>query len=543
MKFTATLLSMTLMAAATTCEGTTLGENEAGESTFLDDGRFEGERLTATGSIAVEPESETSFVVQRIRRNSEVSSFSDDVDKRLLAVHPDGRVDVALDVTGAEDIRMVFPQDRILVMAEYGGQDTLYLLDEHDYQLIDTVETQAHYHGTRLSPSGRFLAVAENDDEHAPIHVIDTVTLERVRIDHQGEWLEAMWTAKDDRLVGYVDHEDDDIELMHWWFDPNEFAGPRTERVDFESGDAPRVADDPVAFEQQPDQRRRLSGFKSDFLFSMTWITVDPTGEFASFPVRKVGEDGNFTYTLIVWRLDDGSIRQFEDTQGPAAFTPDGSTLVGHGVGEEDGARTLRVIDLESGDVHVERIPGIGSPSYFVTPDGNRVIVASTVWDDGGDMVLYDIDNLRATRTQRDSDTGSTDDLQIPRARFNQHFSAERALRMDEATANASRLENLEIDADDGPTVLEDIEGGLGEFVTRIAGGEIWMADEGLYRLDYLNGAHEEIEVAATPKHINLLPRRDLLIVDDADSASLLFVAPDERAVVGSAELPTEPMQ
>ena len=197
---------------------------------------------------------------------------------------------------------------------------------------------------------------------------------------------------------------------------------------------------------------------------------------------------GDEHHTLLVWNLRDNSLMEFEDTQGPAAFTPDGSTLVGHGYVEgSDEQRTLRIIDPASRSVHVERIPNIGSPSYFVTPDGNRIVVASTMWENNDDIVL----------------TTWTSGVRL-RAR---------PTRTGEAANRANYAFRLR------DSISISVPGMRWSWMTWRSPRRISAIGRGLAR--NADGSS-----------------RTLLVVDDTESARLFFVAPDESRVVSHVQLP-----
>lgn len=83
-----------------------------------------------------------------------------------------------MDVSGVRDRRVVFPaDDRMILMAETGGRDQLVLIDTRTRRRIASAAEEARYYGTRTSPSGRRLVVADDLDPAGPIHVIDTGTL------------------------------------------------------------------------------------------------------------------------------------------------------------------------------------------------------------------------------------------------------------------------------------------------------------------------------------------------------------------------------
>ena len=116
----------------TACTGLTLGENKPGGSTNLE-----------YGSIAVDPKSEVSYVM-------ETKKFAGVTTKTLYSIHPDaGNPIPVVDLTDYEDIRIVFPKNHVLVMAEKGGVDSLMVLDPDTMAVVDTMATPGRYKGGR----------------------------------------------------------------------------------------------------------------------------------------------------------------------------------------------------------------------------------------------------------------------------------------------------------------------------------------------------------------------------------------------------------
>jgi hypothetical protein len=178
--------------------GGAVDANEAGQDTYLDPPSWNG--ATGLGNIAVDPLTETVFVVGAGELAAHASG------QTLWAARADGSAAKPVaNLGGQDDLRILFPKDGLLLMSEGDDhRDTLQLLDPETFVVRKSVSKPVRYHGTRLSPSGRWVAVADNTSDAAPIHVIDAQTLQHVVIPHDGDWLEAVWLSETDTLAAIV---------------------------------------------------------------------------------------------------------------------------------------------------------------------------------------------------------------------------------------------------------------------------------------------------------------------------------------------------
>lgn len=441
------------------CTGLTGGESNPGDDTWL-----EG------GSIAVDPVTENAFVMKKVINQDQVV-----IEKTLLAVHPDtGSVTTVADMIQYEDVRILFPQPDILIMGEVNGQDELRKLDGSTLAELDRTNSGAQYNGTRLSPSGRYLAVADNHETSAPIHLIEIDSLEPHVIPHNGDWLEAMWLNASDTLMAVVFYDT---------------AGPNA-HARILSWDVPAL--DASGFEQgtegfwaEPTLDATVPGAELDFFFSYTWVGVSPDDACAVFPVRhKHPQEQDYVYRLLVLDTESGEVRLADDARGPVGFTPDGGTIVSYRYIENNEGGTdpyLLMIDTVTLEADLVELPGISMPQYFVTRDGNFVVVASSLGTDR--LLLYDVDSGQTTQL-----TGPEMDLH--------------------------------------------------EFVSRTPQGELWLVDGGLFRLDLFTAELLTVPLGWTPAHINILRQRDLLVLDDPNKGWLIYLDPVTQDTVRTVALP-----
>ncbi len=478
--------------AFTACTGATFGERFAGEDTYLEPNDFhetDDGREVGLGSIGVDPLTEQSFVVQEVRTRDDDGELLDE-RKTLFAVPPDASAPSgSVDLSHLSDLRILFPGDEVVVLGEQDGADNLGFLDAHTLQVRDTLPAHegARYHGTRLSPSKKYLAVCDNNQDPCPIHLVDLETRTTEIIPHDGFWLEAMWLKHSDTLVAvifYADREEtdedetrarvlsfpmEDVQACGFALDAGTWCG---RALDVE-----------------------LPGAAPDWLFSFTWLGVAPGDGVVAVPVLLSGE-----HVVALLSTEDGSVRTVQDAAGPVGFTPDGSTVVSYRYRREEVPcdedeqaehpelcpRTettpqLALIDVEDLTVATIDLPTIEAPEFFVTRSGNLVVVADA-WASGR-LVLADLD---------------------------------------QGTAVPMR----------GPDV------NLTELVSRAEANELWVADDGLFRVDLLGGEVTQVAPGLTPMVINGLPQHSRLVMDDGEGRALVFVDPDTQQESARAVLP-----
>ncbi len=201
-----------------------------------------------------------------------------------------------------------------------------------------------------------------------------------------------------------------------------------------------------------------------DFFFSYTFIAVSPDDHYAVFPVQTAN-DG---HELLVLDLTTKSLRTVDNALGPVGFTPDSSTIVSY------RAQQLLFVDVQTLQTTPFAVPE-GLPNYFVTREGSYVVIAPTDFESGS-LTIYDY------ATQKSETVGTT--------------------TMD-----------------------------LDNFVSRVGHDELWLVENQglageLYRLNFVTGALDQIQLAWNPRDINILPTRDRLVLDDTASGSVRLYDP-----------------
>jgi hypothetical protein len=413
---------------------------------------------------------ENAFVMKKVTNQDNVV-----LEKTIFAVHPDtGAVTTIADMRPYEDVRILFPQDAVLIMGEHNGEDELRMLDNETFAELDRKDSGAQYNGTRLSPSRRYLAVADNHQTAAPIHVIEMDNLEQHVIPHAGDWLEAMWFNSSDVLLSAIFYASGapsaHARLLAWDIETLAASG-------FETG--------PDGLWAEPVLDATVPGAEMDFFFSYTWVGISPDDGYGVIPVmHKHPQETQTTHRLTVTDLVTGEVRLVDNARGPVGFTPDGGTIVSYRYIDNtqgDPEPWLLMIDVVNLEEDLVELPGISMPQYFITRDGNYVVVASSFGNER--LLLHDVD------------TGETNEVY-------------------------------------GPEI------GLYEFVSRTPEGELWLVDGGLFKLDLFHGQLTEVSLSWTPAHINILRQRDLLVVDDSRRARLIFLDPITQATVRDVPLP-----
>jgi len=438
---------------ALACEGMTLGENAPGQDTYL-----------GFGALAVDHVTETVFVLQTTK--SPTGKIS---RQELVRVDPAAmRADAVIDLTGLRDLRILFPSSGILVMAERNGKEQLILFDRHTFAEKTRIEVPTRYHGTRMSPSRRFVVVADNGNKQFPLNLIDTLTMDIHRIPHGQEWLEAMWAADQDILyvmAGPLLKGGGTMHLLSYNLDALLNGGFKLGSASFWAGE---------------NWHLKVENASADLFFSFSWVGVSPTGTHVAFPMLShaaptqptTGGQAQPEPSHVVALVDthNGSLSMIDDAYGPVGFTPDGATMVSYRHNMAQG-RDLLLIDTATQGVIIETLPYDGGISFFVSHEDNLVVIAPV--GTGGNLILHN------------ADTGTQTTVYGPGAN-------------------------------------------LHEFVSRPAHSELWIANNGLFRLDLRDAEITSISLGVAPNRINILTKSDLLVLRNSSEQRVVFYDPND---------------
>lgn len=469
---------MGIAVATSACSGLSLGENRPGGDVYLDDIVVVEDPstgiLAGTGSIGVDPRTDVAYVARR-QVDAGVATTT-----LLAAKVGDTQPSVVADLTGHEDNRITFPAAGLLRFTETGsGGDTLIRHDPETFEVETEFTFEERFHGTRTSPSGRWVAVADGNDEHYDIHVFDPSTLGRVVVPHGGDWVEGMWLNGRDVLVAAVAYDaprfvgDDELEpsmrLLAWSF---EEGSP----LDREVVDG--VWADPIVDVTIPDTTYHVFG-------DYTWISVSPDDATVAVPIVDTADetfDAPFGPALAaLLDMETGEVRIARDVQGPYGFSPDSSTLVGYRYDPDAPDKgliptELSLVDVETLDETRLDLPYQGGVQYHVTREDHLLIVAPLSTNREEPLQLLDFDTGVLTSVA-------------------------------------------------GPTAT------LSEFVTRPPHRDaILVKHDGIVRVDLetgtshhaLNGLLETFGI--TPQHVNLLQDDTTLVFDTHAGSHLMFL-------------------
>lgn len=454
-------LPFAALVLTTGCTGFSLGEKNPGADTYLE-----------FGDVAVDDRTEKAFLLhttfEQVEGSSETNPQYEEDASRLVSIDPDsGAVTQVADLTGRADARILFPSSGILVMSEQDGKDELLLVDHQTFEEKKRSKANARYHGTRMSASRDWVAVADNTATKAPIHILDTQLLTPRIIPHDGDWLEAMWKNKTDELFAIVFYDADPKNV--------EKPIPHARILSWSMEDVAAGQFKPSADGFWPDRKLDIGvpHVAGDGWFSFTWVGISPDDKWAVFPVRETDPATPEEHALLVVETATGKMRTVLGAKGPVGFTPDGSTIVSYDdKGSQNGPegktpdgeidQRLLLIDVETLEVDPQDVDISGSLSYFISRDGNFVVVASNYGEEK--LVLYDVDNGTATKM-------------------------------------------------DGPAA------GLDEFVSRKGKNELWMLDGyDLLKLDMNKGTLDEIPTGYSIASLNILPKHDWLVMSEQGS-------------------------
>jgi hypothetical protein len=361
---------------ATGCTGAVM-DNQPGQDTWLDP---DFQTQHAVGALAVEKDESHVWLVHGGTKN--YGQWNEEHRAFLSAIDPaTGHATDVLDVSQGTDRRMVFTgPGSAVMMTGFGSAERLDVVDTDGLTIGNEKLIPAVYAGTRTSPSGRFLVVADQSAYDTPINVIDTTTLDRAVVHHGGDLVEAMWNHAGDRLLAIA--VDDPFG-----------ASPTAHLLRWNAAGAS------VAAWPSPELDVTLHGYQWDTLFSYTWIGISPDDHWAVFPLIDAASGD---HVLVVLDQTDGTTRVVPGS-GPVGFTPDGSTIVSYGYDAQDKT-VLYMIDVATLSTEFVPVPGPSVIDYFVTWDGSFVVMSS-IWDDGR-IVLFDPQSGTTTQLQAGGSLG-----------------------------------------------------------------------------------------------------------------------------------------
>ena len=449
----------------TGCTGLTLGENNPGTNL----GTYVGD-----GEVAVDPTTETAFAVV------EQQAANGTIDQQALFAVKAGATTATnvLDLSGKTDPRVLFVSSGVLTMSQDGAHQDLTVLDRDTFAVKQQAVAPTWYWGTRQSASRRWVGVADNQTPPYDIHVIDSSSLAIHVLPHGGDWLEAMFTNEQERLLAISFDTTHHVARIQSW-DMNVL----------QSLGFPVAADGKWSGN---DIDIQLPGLDPDDAFSFTWVGVSPDDRLAVFPVIRrplLVDPKNPSpppdYQLVVLDLQTHQTRTIDNAKGPVGFTPDGGTIVSYDDGGPAGQQ-LKLINAETLAIDEEPVALTGGIQYFISHQNNYVVVASS--NGGQSLVLYDV-NAHKQTTMAGPGVGLT-----------------------EFVTRQTPEQLWIVDAGTNPN-------------TSTPYGNLYVAD-------FQSSTVTQVPTPFLAEHIGILPMHDQLVIGDNTRQVLHFFDPSKKAVV-----------
>ena len=425
------------------------------------------------GALVVDPLTEVTYVLANPSSGKKV----------LYSIHPDvGQIAQVADLSGADNVKLLFPQDRVLLITNKGAGDTLQLIDRFSYATIAEAQTTARYSNVRLSPTGLFMSAM--DEVSGDVHIIDTQTLDQAALPHDASRIVTTWMDQRDELVAVLTYNAPlSTRIMSWNVNASlimQDDGP------VEEGFWPGVR---VDIEQE--------GFSRKEGFNPTWIDVSADDELIAIPLsapsnvdgEEVEEDKR-AHVVVVIDTTTGQHTTLANMQGPTFFTPDGGSLVTwRGQTEDNPQPALVLVDTRDFEERTLELPfAEGVRQFASSTDGDYLVVERA---DGQALAIYGLG-----------------------------------------------LDN------NAPKVFEDTGATLQTSVLRPGKRELWTVNAGLLsRVNLEAFAVEEVALEFNTAHINFLPQRDRLVIDDITNERVAFVEPQTQAVVREVVIPVTPVE
>lgn len=398
---------------------------------------------------------------------------------RLFAVAPGGGIARTVTDLGCRgSVRVVFATGGLLVISEADGADRVDAFDRTTLEPIGSLEPSSYLAHAEVSPSGRFVVSL----------AVEASLARQLEIIDTPTLTSTLASPLGLAQVGWLPDRDG---LLLTTVSGSDAVGYE---VRLRGWNASTLAS--AGFPALAD------GSWADPFFDLTvagwaagWghLVASPDGRTVALPVQRRDATGTaWVGGLLFIDLETRVQRAVIDVAGGASFTPDGTTLVTlrYVPSSEPGAPAAGfrfvVIDVETlAERELDPLEA-GTPLFFVAREGQFMLVT-----------LHDATTPRRTTVLYDLASGE-------------------ATPLDPAVS-------------------------LGEHVSRA--GEIWIASDGaLHRLPLMSGGLEPVELPFSPLHLNVLPLRDRLVMDDAmDTGAIHFFDPEALVVAGRATLPRLP--
>lgn len=336
----------------------------AGASTELDPRDFRSGPLQ-TGAIAVDPTTETTFVISAQREEGEGWVRR----SALLAVHPDdGRVQVVRSLGAEFNHSLHFVEDGLILQSS----QSLTLYDPQSLQ-----ERRVYLHGSTLetavvSPRRRLLAMRDGGE----VRVRTSDLSGGARLVFRQPVRAMAWTHQTDRIVGFS-------------YSPWMLSGARSTHVEVIEATAPEG--------QEPrrvlDVTIPATGLRyGSFLDFEGNLVVSPDDRYAVLTLRHFTspEDADGQLRLYFVDLQTGVVTTTEG-RGPVGFTADGTIAIGFALGDPGTTAPTQLLVIDVATMRHDRfpLPLYGAPSFFTTRNGHRVVVGGI--DDNARVQLFDL--------------------------------------------------------------------------------------------------------------------------------------------------------
>lgn len=433
-----------------------LDEVPAGEEIYLD-----------FGDLGVDPRTESVFVLRH-------AGGSGDGEPVLFAIEPDaGGYEKVLELDGYSRIRILFPPEWVLLMcyAEHTNDegvltsfgDTLVFLNPYSLETAFEISTGRMYKGARFSPDRRWLMMTNARDITPTVDVMDTAAF-----DADEPVLAVAHTlpgyGHNRPIAVWAKSAGEIVEIMH--VDAYGEHGVLVRKWSLEGYEAPGPW-------PEPDLELEIADAMLDPELTYHDVDVSPDDALLALPVLDLDHpdhpDVPRVERLALVDLETAEVRYKDGVVGPAAFTPDGSTIIAHRTVEDASTGERRsylvVIDRETLDHRSVRMPYETGRTVFMSETGIYLGIEPTSGGESSHLAIYDMN--RDVITELGPDLGWTD-----------------------------------------------------QSVQRPHHDLLYMISpmRGLYRLHLFDAGYEEVPLYFLPYHIAILESRDRIVLDDPSS-------------------------